>query len=202
MTPQETLDNLKKTTNPRSHRALNAIYDVCLEQLEMGGGDFSFSTIARLGENRNVPKAQSIRNKTGESYRTLINSFAKSSSKKFLKKHSKDNSAEEDWIERIKDPNIKLLVKMQAAELKNVQKLNREILPINRVIEVNDCPGKKENVKLTNLERRALEYLLSLEFLEKGHLTVGEDGQMTSANGKMIFKVATVDAIKKALEFL
>jgi|APLak6261663543_1056040.scaffolds.fasta_scaffold01508_2 hypothetical protein len=205
MTPQETLDSLKNTTNSRSHRALDAIYEICTEQIEMGESDFSFSTIAKLGEKRHVPKAQSIRNKTGEPYRTLINSFAKSCNNKSLKKSLRVNTTEDEWIERIKDANIKLLVKIQAAELKNAQRLIKEFLPINKVIEVNDFPGRKENKEndaLSSLERNALEYLLTPEFLEKEKLTIGKRGEMTNANGKVTFRIATVDAIKKALEFL
>ncbi len=50
---------------------------ICTEQQERGiGYDFSISTIAKLGNNSGVPKAQSIRNKTGEKYRALIQCFA------------------------------------------------------------------------------------------------------------------------------
>ncbi|MGZ3733269.1 MAG: gamma-mobile-trio protein GmtX, partial [Parachlamydiaceae bacterium] len=174
----------------------------CKEQLEMGGKDFSFSTIAKLGAKRGVPMAQSMRNKTGESYRILINSFVKSSNEKSSGKTLKDNSAKDDWIECIKDPNLKLRVRKLAVDLKNAQKQNKEMMPINGVIEINDFPVKKENVSLSNFEREALEYILSPEFLEKGQLTVEKQGHMIAANGRVVFKVATVDAIKKALEFL
>jgi hypothetical protein len=198
MTPEETLDNLKKTVSSRSLRSLDAIYEVCKEQLETGVNDFSFSTIAKIGEKRGVPRAQSIRNKTGESYRILINSFAKSTNNKPLKVSRK----EEDWIERIEDPNTKLLVRIQAAELKDAQKLIKEFVPINTVIEVNDFSGEKSDFRLSNLERRALEYLLSPDFQEKAQLTIGDQGQFLTSDGKIMFKVATLDAIKKALEFL
>lgn len=65
---------------------MTAIYDICMEQQERGIYDFSISTIAKLGCKRRVPQAQSIRNKTGEKYRALIQAFADStSSKKKLK---------------------------------------------------------------------------------------------------------------------
>ncbi|MGZ3747932.1 MAG: gamma-mobile-trio protein GmtX [Pseudobdellovibrionaceae bacterium] len=199
MTPEETLNELKKKTNSRSHRTLDAIYEVCEEQLQKGMTDFSIPNIANLGQKRGVPKAQSIRNATGESYKTLIRSFAESTASK---KSLNVKRMEDDWIERISDPNTKLLVRKQAAELTEMKKLQKEFLPINAVIEVSDFSRKKESIGLTDIERRALEYLLSPEFQEKEQLTVGKQGQMETADGRIMLRVATIDAIKKALEFL
>ncbi len=156
MTPQEMLEKLKKTTNSRSHRALDAIFEVCEQQVEQGINDFSYTTIARLGEKRGVPKAQSIRNATGEPYRVLIQSFADS----FGKQKIRVTSREDDWIKRIQDPNTKLLVRIQEAELRSLNKKLKEILPINSVIEVNDISTADQIQKLSDLERKSLEFLI------------------------------------------
>jgi len=198
MTPQETLEKLKKTTNQRCHRSLELIYDVCMEQQKSGENNFTVANISRIGEARGVPKAQSIRNSTGGAYRTLIDSFSKSNGKKTLKVSPRKN----DWIERIKDPSTKLLVRSQEADLKKAEKLIREFVPIKSIIEVNDFPGEKISCTLSDLERRALEHILSPEFEKKLNSTKGKQGQMTINNSELLFKVATIDAINKALEFL
>ena len=72
MNPEELLNKLKHGSSLKIQQSLDAIYEVCMEQQERGIQDFSVSTISNLGFNRGVPKAQSIRNRTGEKYRALI----------------------------------------------------------------------------------------------------------------------------------
>ena len=79
MSPMATLEHLKKNATARTQRTLDAIYLVCQEHADNGGWDFAFSTVARLDENRGVPKAESIRNTKAAHYRTLIRSFAAAS---------------------------------------------------------------------------------------------------------------------------
>lgn len=66
-----------------------------MEQQERGIQDFSVSTISNLGFNRGVPKAQSIRNRTGEKYRALIQCFADSSQ---TNKLTKPSPSDNPWI--------------------------------------------------------------------------------------------------------
>lgn len=66
MKPKVLLDKLKETVSPKAIKTLDAIYEICLEQEKRGVYDFSVATIARLGYKRGVPKAQSLRNKTGK----------------------------------------------------------------------------------------------------------------------------------------
>ncbi len=198
MTPKETLEKLKKTTNERCHRSLELIYEVCLDQQKSGVNNFSVANIAKIGASRGIPKAQSIRNSTGDAYRTLIDSFSKSNGKNTSTFSTKKN----DWIEKIKDPNTRLLVRSQEADLKKAEKLIREFIPIKTIIEVTDFTSEKPYSPLSPLERRALEHILSPEFEKKLNLTKGKQGQMTINNGELLFKSATIDAIKKALNFL
>ena len=76
MTPIELNEKLKINASYKVQQTLDAIYQICLEQQERGIYDFSVATISRLGHQRGVPKAQSIRNKSGEKYRALISLFA------------------------------------------------------------------------------------------------------------------------------
>jgi hypothetical protein len=107
MTPEELLIELKSEVNLKVGQTLQVIYEVCEEQRKRGLSDFSFSMIARLGEGRGVPKAQSIRNKTGEPYRALIKCFEDNVGQKKTK--NKVYKGKLDWIEEIKDVRLKVL---------------------------------------------------------------------------------------------
>lgn len=199
MSPEETLSYLISVTSTRAHRALNAIYHVCGEQLERGLSDFSISTISRLGFSRGVPKAQSIRNKTGESYRALIKSFADNSPVKKIALRPKSADA---WIDDIKDPRLRLLVQIQASQLAEARTIAQEIIPPGFEIYVDDRRAVQAEHKLNAVERRALEYVLSDEFMCQWGFNLGGFGDVVDASGVKVFKSGTIDAIKKALEYL
>ena len=158
------------------------------------------TTISRLGHKRGVPKPQSIRNKSGENYRALIQSFADYSPTKGLAKPSKKDN---DWIEEIANPKHKLLVRIQASELKAAQQQLQEIIPPNTRINVYDYKNTTPtDMKLNDQERRALEYLISPTFQKKWNFHPNEYGELVDVSNTPVFKVATLDAIKKALEHL
>ena len=198
--PEQTLSHLKATMHKKSHRTLDCIYDVCTEHFEQGKTDFSYATIARVGEKRGVPKAQSIHNKTGEPYRILIDVFRES-----LPQISQSKpAAPSNWIESIDDPKIKLLVKIQEAELRQAQRMLKEIKPVPLTITVNDHDDSisSQATKLTNREREGLEYLLSGDFLEANEgIERGSRGDLYY-EGHMIFQPGTFDGIEKALKYL
>lgn len=200
MTPQELLEKLKKDASDKTKETLDAIYQICQEQQDRGINEFSVATISRLGHKRGVPKPQSIRNKSGENYRALIQSFADSSPTKGLSPPTKKDN---DWIEEITNPKHKLLVRIQASELKAAHQQLREIIPPNTRINVHDYKNSTPNdVKLNDQERRALEYLISPIFQKKWDFHQNEYGELVDINNNPVFKVATLDAIKKALEHL
>jgi len=199
MTPDELLIELKKDATGRMITTLQNIYDVCVEQRNRGLSDFSFSTIARLGEGRGVPKAQSIRNKTGESYQALIKCFDENTTvQQSEKKHYKNKT---NWIDEIDNVRLKILAGQQAAELAQAKRTIKEFTPPDMVININDGFAVAEE-PLDNLERAALEYLLSEEFIEKWKLKKGIHGDLLDTEGERVFKIATLDALQKALKYL
>mgnify|MGYP000692903953 CR=1 FL=1 len=202
MTPEQLLEQLKKEASDTTQETLNAIYDVCLEQKERGISDFSISTIAKLGYKRGVPKAQSIRNKSGEKYKALISSFAENSPAiKPLKTLSK---SETDWINEISNPKHQLLTRIMASELKEAKQVIQEIIPPNQRIEIHDFRNTslQDVPRLSEQEKRALQYIISDTFKTKWSLTENEFGELTDERGVSVFKASTVDAIRKALDFL
>ncbi|WP_286833663.1 gamma-mobile-trio protein GmtX [Acinetobacter sp. UBA3132] len=202
MDPEDLLKELKKNSTLKAQQSLDAIYEVCNEQKDRGINDFSISTISKLGFQRGVPKAQSIRNKTGEKYKTLIQSFAdQSSHKPKLKNPSKSNN---EWIDEILNPKHQLLVRIMASELKEAQQMIREIIPPKQRIDIYDHKNmiSDQSFKLSEQEVRALQYLLSLDFQKKWDLKPTQFGELVDKSNKPIFKVSTLDALRKALEYL
>ncbi|HIF9084648.1 gamma-mobile-trio protein GmtX [Photobacterium damselae] len=204
ITPEQVLSQLKKKASSRVQNSLDAVFTICKEQQKRGLNDFSYSTIARLGEGRGVPRAQSIRNKSGESYRTLIASFNSSTKDQpRLARHTSKGKMYA-WIDELEDPVVKLQANILYAQKKEAERLLNEVVPINQVIEVFDnVDVSVASIKLTELERSALEYLISTEFLRRHQLELGKNGSIVSSDTqKSFFHVATIDAIKKALQNL
>lgn len=202
MNPEELLNKLKHGSSQKIQQSLDAIYAVCIEQLERGIQDFSVSTISNLGFNRGVPKAQSIRNKTGEKYRVLIQCFADASSQK--PNSVKPSQTVNAWIEEIQNPKHQLLVRIMASELKEAQQMISEIIPPKQRIDIYDHKNmmSEESFKLSDQEVRALQYLLSTDFQKKWNLKPTHFGELVDESNKPVFKVSTLDALRKALEYL
>ena len=199
MSPESFLEKLQSESTPIVQETLKAIFDVCQEQQGRGINDFSIATIAKLGHMRGVPKAQSIRNKSGEKYLALITFFAEQKTNKVEVAKN-----EEDWIDEISNPKHKLLVRILSSELKMAKKQLEEVIPPNLRIDVYDHKNASpdDDQKLNDQERRAFEYILSNAFQKKWGLSPNNFGEIVDQQNKPVFKVATVDALKKALRNL
>lgn len=200
MNAKDFLDQIKKDSSKRAQQSLDAIYQVCLTQLKKGETDFSYSTISRIGQDKGVPRAQSIRNKSGEKYQQLIAYFKKEAENKNPKKL---NRTDEDWVEKITDPTTKILVRQLIHENKRLKSELNEIIPPNSLIEIRDHRSDDGNVeKLEDFERRALESLLSERTLNKLSLSMDSMGAFKDINNKIVFPIGTATAIKKCLKNL
>ncbi|QJP10017.1 gamma-mobile-trio protein GmtX [Pseudomonas multiresinivorans] len=193
------LEHLKSTGTARTHATLDAIYVVCEEQVARDSSDFSFATVARLGAGRGVPKAQSIRNATGAPYRALIESFATAHPpKKKVRRSTKADA----WIDELPSARHKLLVNMLVAELAEARRVIKEVVPPNLEIYVDARKSARAAFKLDDVERRALEYLLSEDFMRKWNFKKGDRGDVLDAGGTRVFKPGTIAALEKALKHL
>ncbi|HOY21762.1 MAG TPA: gamma-mobile-trio protein GmtX [Cellvibrio sp.] len=198
MTTEELLNKLKENATPRVKSSLDAVYQVCNEIKNVGGNDFSISTISKLGGKYGVPKAQSIRNNSGEVYRTLIKSFLEISKPKCQLQQSSKYS----WIDEIASTKHKTLVKMIVAELMEKERMIKEIIPPGQQIKVFDGIPISPDIKLSDLEFKALTYLNSDEFLKKWSFKRGQYGDALDSNDVRVLPIATFDAIDKALKSL
>lgn len=201
MRPEDLLSKLKESSTPRTVKTLDVVFQICIEQEQRGVFDFSVATVSRLGQGRGVPKAQSLRNKAGEPYRAILNSFEKKNQNVRSKVETK---GDDDWINEIQSSKHKLLVRIQAAELASARKKLRDFVPPGSRIEVRDYQNEDLGVggNLFPQERRALEYLVSKEFLDKWGFSISEYGEIMDRTGCVVLRAGTVDAVKKALNYL
>ncbi len=201
MIPEELLEKMKQGASAKVKETLDAVYEICREQQERGINDFSIATIAKLGAKRGVPKAQSIRNKSGDKYKALITAFVDSSG---AHKNNRISKSDSDWIDEIPNPKHQLLARIMASELKELKQVLQEIVPPRQRIEIYDYKSSRlqDVSRLSEQEKRAIEYILSDAFKNKWHLTQNEYGEMIDEHGTPVFKTSTVDALRKALEYL
>ncbi|MNN59940.1 hypothetical protein D3C81_1750930 [compost metagenome] len=175
------------------------MFNVCQEQIERKVSDFTFATIARMGVGRGVPKVQSIRNKTGENYRILIKCFDESSGARKRVPKAKTSDA---WVDEIENPRLRLMVNITLSKLAEAERLYRELIPPGLEIRIDDRGGSQMECTLTPVERRAIEHLMSEEFLTTWHLKRGGKGAIVDEQGKIVFKPGTLDALTKILNYL
>jgi hypothetical protein len=197
MSPEEILESLKASSPPRVYKTLDAVYLACKEQKERKSTDFSYAMIAKVGKVYGVPAKQSLHNEGGARYRALIDAFAAQVPAK-----PKPVSGKYAWIDALPIGEQKLLTNMLLAELKASEFKLREILPPNKILSIDTRQQPSELFKLSPGERRALEYLVSSEFLSERSLKLGARGDAYGPNGEQLFRPGTFDALKKALEHL
>jgi len=195
----EIYQKLSRSTSERKKRSLKAIYEVCSTRVKASNFNFKYAEIAREGRSIGVPAAQSISNATGLDYRELIDAFSTrySDQSNELKKSSRN------WIQSIEDPALRLRVLMLQRDKRELETIVKEFIPPDQVIEVRDVQSEGVvSVKLNNLEREALEYLMSDEFLKKWEFEVKNNGRVLDRQGNCVFPIATIDALSKALKYL
>lgn len=201
MTPEEMLAWLCEKS-PRQKSSLEAVYAICKEIVEAGGTNFTSEHIGRVGATRGGPRAQTIRNKTGDNFKALIKCFIDAPGTR--KRANKSTSS--DWVDGIKDPKLRILVDRTVAELAQAKRELKELIPPGTEYRVDDRRGQSSetvpNFKLNEFERDALTFLLSDSFLLQWRFERGRRGDVLNAHGQTIFHPGTIPALEKALKYL
>ena len=195
---------LNLLTNNRTKKSLEAIHEVCKEQHGAGASDFRIATIAKLGTKRGVPSAQTIRNKTGEHYRALIEAWQAVGEK--TEKENKKNavpSAKYDWVNRVEDPTLRYLVLDLVAQVRHLSAENKALASVKKLeIDYRSGPIEENKEKLPvflNHEVDALKAAIDENFLKRQGWVRGERGCIKDATGNVIFKNGWIDVIEKIL---
>lgn len=198
----QTLQALINNSTATVANRLVALNRICQEQHERGSADFSVATIGRIAENQGVIKSQSIRNKTGEKYQTLIKAW----SDIFFGKETSKKSSSCDWIDKINDPQIKWLVRDQLTELSSLRREINALKSMSRQIYIGSSNAKDENLKddsasvSTALNKAEVDALMSgvdEERLMRLGLEIGSLGEIKNTKGINVMPFGFVSAIKK-----
>lgn len=196
-------DLMNESTNIRIQKTLTAIHNVCKEQQERGSKDFSVKTISKIGEDKGVPRSQSIRNKTGEKYRKLIEAW-QLSNPNLIKKVT---SGRLNWVDDIPDATTRFLVNDLIADLsksrsennllKSIKKLDIDMRDkVSNVPSISDHSNKPA---FTHSELESLKHAIDNAALSKRGWTIGERGNINDINNKVIFKNGFAHAVRKVL---
>ena len=201
------LEALCAHADPRKARSLRLIHAVCVEQQDRGSNDYSIATIGRLSADRGGPAAGAIRNKTGEAYRALINTFAGSVGPKPRNVDGARASQFDLILEGVTDPVLRARLGLLLAELKatRAQLLAARHLA-NRTATLDlaePAPGERgPALCLSPLEVRALEIAISATTLDHWGWQADASGRIVTDTGRTVFSAGFVTAIGKVLESL
>ena len=195
---------LSQLKSARSRKSLEALHEVCQEHHSSGAVDFRIATIAKLGANRGVPSTQTIRNKTGEPYRAVIDAWRVLGDEK--KKEVKGRitpSGKYDWVNELGNATHRYLVLDLIAQVRHLKAENKGFASIKK-LEIDCRSGSEVAVEsqLPNFlshELDALKEAISDEFLMRQGWVRGERGSIKDQNGKVIFRNGFVDVIEKVL---
>lgn len=164
--------------------------------------------LGRLSEVVHGPKTQAIRNKTGEQYRALIQSWAEF--KKPIKVNTNKVKKKYAWVNDITNPQIKWLVLDLLAEksrltgqlhlAKEQANIHIDLRPTTKNEHMADSLRPTLNKpELLPTELKALSNAIDPVELSKKEWTVDELGKVKDNKGNVIFKSGFINAIEKIL---
>ena len=195
---------LGQLKNSRSRKSLEALHAVCKEHHDSGAVDFRISTIAKLGASRGVPSEQTIRNKTGEHYRAVIEAWqALGDQKKKAIKARTTTSGEYDWVDEVSNKTHRFLILDLISKVRKLRAENKRFASIKKLeIDYRAGAEDKSESRLPSLlshEIDALRDAISEESLKLKGWTKTERGSIKDQNGKVVLRNGFVDALEKAL---
>ena len=212
------LDDLKRDKNPRTQCSLDKLNQHLKRQFEEGKKDFSIATIGRLSKANGGIGTVSIRNKSGEHFRLLIDAWATKANVS-VKKNPKDSSknfkvpADMELLKRLADPAMRAVFGQIIAE-RNKLKAENSILKQNTEIIVDMRPNQflytpqvEQGVEvlpaldsiLLGTEIEALEDAINETKIISRCWTVTQMGAVKDENGCTLFKTGFISAIQKVL---
>lgn len=207
MHPDELLEQLKATANPRKQRNLDIINAVCREQYERGSKDFSVATIARIAEERGGPVKGTIHNKTGDDFKGLIKAWAEHTGGLTRKVRKVSENPYEALIEKIENPATRAVMASVLAEnrklrsentlLKSSANLILDLRPQACATTGNAVQVLPASTELTESEIEALQHAVSKRFLDDEGWKEDDHGRILQANGRPLFKVGFTTGIRK-----
>lgn len=213
------LEDLKFGKANRTQDSLNKLNALLEARFNAGEKDYSIATIGRVSKAEGGVGAVSIRNKTGEHFRLLIDAWAtkvNTTMKKPPVSQSRklDTPSDMDLLKRLDDPAMRAVFGQIIAE-KNKLKAENRILKQNAEVVVDMRPNQvihtghqnQEVVILPALDRLLLpsdieslkDAIDEQKMIERGWI-VSKYGAVKDEHERPLFKNGFVLAIQKILD--
>lgn len=209
MHPDELLQQLKATANPRKAKNLDIIHAVCREQFERGSKDFSVATIAKIAVERGGPVKSTIHNKTGDDFKGLIKAWAKHTGGVLRKVCKVSENPVYAVLDKIPDPAVRAVMGAVLAENKKLRgEVNLLKANTTLTIDLRQVSGKpaSETIQIlsastgfTESEKEALSDAISEKHLQDEGWVEDGYGRILNSKGRLIFKVGFTTAIRKII---
>lgn len=212
------LEDLKSFKSRRTKDSLDKLNNLLENRFNKGEKDYSIATIGRVSSAEGGVGTVSIRNKSGEHFRRLINAWATKANttmQKPLSSQSRKRSAPSDTeiLKRLNDPTLKAFFGFIMAENRMLKQensiLKENTKPIidtrpnglihkekkDQVVEV--LPGLNALLLLSDIE--ALEDAIDKKKMIQRGWTISKYGAVIDEHGRPLFKNGFVLAIQKVL---
>lgn len=211
------LENLKIDKSSRTKDSLDKLNALLEARFQAGEKDYSIATIGRLSKSKKGVGTVSIRNKTGEHFRLLIEAWAAKANTTMKKPHVESRvlnvPTDFELLKRLEDPALRAVFGQIIAEKKklrlenNILKKNAEVFVDMRPNQILRSNNENQSIEvlpaLRNIflpsEIEALRDAIDKKKMEFRGLTSSESGVVKDENGRILFKVGFITAIKKIL---
>ena len=215
------LEDLKRDKSERTQISLDKLNALLEKRFKTENKDFSIATIGRASKAEGGVGEVSIRNKSGEHFRLLIDAWAtkaKTTMKKPPLAHSRKNETPSDMelLKRLDDPALRAVFGQIIAE-RNKYKTENSILKQNKEVTIDmrpnsiaSAPNAQTAIELlpaldgilVNSEIEALKDAINESKIASKGWTVTSHGAVKDENGRLIFKTGFLLAVKKVLSQL
>ena len=206
MHPDDLLERLKESSNPRKKRNLDIIHSICQEQFERGSKDFSVATIARLSQQRGGPVKSTIHNKTGDDFKGLINAWAAHTGGGTKRERKVTESPVYAVLDKIERADVRSVMGCVLAENKSLRR-QLDILKANTKVVIDlrtrDSSPQPELLPaadtLAESEKAALRHAISAQTMKNEGWSQDAYGRILNEKNRVIFNIGFVSAIRKIL---
>lgn len=218
MNPEETYERLlKAAAHERTKRNLTILRDALLKMRDDGVSDYSIAKVGAYSKTLGGPQAQSIRNKNGAHFQSLIKAFAASEGKPQKKLPARPESNVDAAIRAIADQGVRLALEMRLAQARRdrseLDMLRSAFKNLSVSISSGSHPsaaagtalvgkgGGETHRDLTSPLAAAIEKFLSSDWLDERFWKVDADGSIVdeSIGGALIAPPGFVDALREIL---
>ena len=209
MHPDELLEQLKASANPRKQKNLDHIHAVCREQHERGSRDFSVAAVSLINQERGGPVKSTIHNKTGDDFKGLIKAWADHTGGVTRKVRKVSENPVYAVLDKIPDPAVRAVMGAVLAENKklrgevNLLKANTEVVIDQRTMTTSQSKDTIQILPaftgLTDAQTQALKHSVSEKLMVDEGWTQDDHGRILNAKGRAIQKAGYVSAIRKII---